>query len=127
MADAYLGDLLRKCALYDGKVFVAETSDGVVGYLCVLAKVPCAEPADGLAEQSEVVDLVVSDRARSAGVGTALLASAQAHAAAAGSSHLRVTVFARNASAKTFYEKSGFEPHEIVYEKPLPAAFRPRQ
>lgn len=106
-----------------GRFLVAELSGEVVGYLCVLAKAPCQEPADGLLEHAEIVDLVVSRLARSAGVGRALVQSAEAYAAGAGAQFLRVCVFARNQAAAVFYGNAGFTAHEITYEKPLSPKF----
>ena len=119
IADSYLESLMRKCEQYEGCFFVAELSGEVCGYVCVLAKVPCTEPADGLSVQAEVIDLVVSKFARSAGVGRALLANAEDFSTRAGARFLRVSVFASNHSAVEFYEHAGYTEHEVVYEKQL--------
>jgi ribosomal protein S18 acetylase RimI-like enzyme len=119
IADAYFESLLLRCSECEGHFLVAELSGEVCGYICVLAKAPCTEPADGLSEQAEVVDLVVSRQARSAGVGKALIESAEALAASAGARFLRVSVFANNYSAAAFYEHIGFTAHEVIYEKQL--------
>lgn len=119
IADAYLESLLLRCSQCEGRFLVAELSGEVCGYLCILAKAPCTEPADGLYEQAEIVDLVVSSLARSAGVGKALLECAEAYAVHAGARFLRVSVFAKNQSAAAFYQRIGFTAHEVIYEKPL--------
>lgn len=123
IADAYLESLISRCGQCEGRFLVAELSGQVIGYVCVLARAPCQEPADGLLEHAEIVDLVVSRLARSTGVGRALVQAAEAHAAGAGAQFLRVAVFARNEVASVFYENAGFTAHEITYEKPLSPEF----
>lgn len=119
IADAYLESLLIRCSQCEGRFLVAELSGEVCGYLCILARAPCTEPADGLSEQAEIVDLVVSRAQRSAGVGKALLDCAEVYAAHAGARFLRVSVFAKNQSAAAFYQRIGFTAHEVIYEKQL--------
>lgn len=117
VADEYLAAQLHRCREHEGRILVAEVEGEILGYVCVLAKVPCAESADGLAVQAEVVDLVVSSKARSGGIGKALLRSAEGYAVSVGTSNLRVSVFATNDSAQRFYDSNGFELYEVVYEK----------
>lgn len=59
IADAYLESLISRCGQCEGRFLVAELSGQVIGYMCVLARAPCQEPAEGLLEHAEIVDLVV--------------------------------------------------------------------
>ena len=121
MAQEYLERLHARCSLYAGKVLVAEIDAVVVGYVCVLAKVPAAEPADGVAEAAQIVDLVVQTNARGSGVGSCLLHAADTYAQSQGASWLRVGVFAWNAHAIGLYEHRGYARLEVTLEKRLPA------
>ena len=53
--------------------------------------------------------LSVLPSARGAGVGTALLDALQAHLSALGVARLELTMVARNAGARRFYERAGFD------------------
>jgi GNAT superfamily N-acetyltransferase len=115
----YLAKLLRQCEAYDGKIFIAEEAKEVIGYVCVLSRVPTEEAADGVAEEARLVDLVVTERARGKGVGSRLLEVAEAFAASTGAEWLRVQVFSWNQAARNLYEGNGFSEFEITMEKSL--------
>jgi ribosomal protein S18 acetylase RimI-like enzyme len=98
---------------------VAEQQGEVIGYVCVLSCVPSSEPADGLKEEAQIVDLVVTEKARGYGVGPSLLEAAEEFASAQGAKWLRVQVFAWNSSARSLYDKLGFSEFEVTLEKQL--------
>lgn len=115
----YLQTLVKRCELYRGQVFVADQKGEILGYVCVLSRVPCAEPADGLFEEAQIVDLIVTQRARGTGLGKRLLKAAEDFAAMQGATWLRVSVFAWNAAARSLYTKQGFSELEVTLEKQL--------
>lgn len=119
IVERYISNLQAKCAAHEGKIFVAESEGEIFGYVCILALVPCAEPADGILNQSEIVDLIVSASARSSGVGRALVNRAESYAVSRGSIWMRVNVFAWNTSAQAMYKRVGFSEYEVTYEKRL--------
>lgn len=122
MAREYLERLHARCHLHSGKVFVAEVNAAVVGYICVLARVPSAEPADGVAEEAQIVDLVVRSHARGTGAGGSLINAAETYAQSQGAEWLRVGVFAWNSHAIEMYERLGFSKLEVTLERRLPAS-----
>ena len=69
--------------------------------------------------QAHVADVVVSDEARGAGLGTRLLAAAEEWAKRHGFSQLSIAVFERNAEALKLYQRLGFEREIIRLIKPL--------
>jgi ribosomal protein S18 acetylase RimI-like enzyme len=58
-------------------------------------------------------DLIVSEQYRRQGVGTALLATAQAYAARAGASHVVLRVLTANEAAMSAYRRFGFAEHDV--------------
>lgn len=64
--------------------------------------------------------LIVSEAGEGQGVGRALLAAAEAWAAAQGYRLLTLNVFAGNARARAVYERAGFVPDTVRYAKELP-------
>lgn len=119
ISEWYLATLREHCEKYKGQIFVAEESGKIIGYVCVLSHVPCAEPADGLLYEAQVVDLVVLNVARGRGVGKALLQAGEEYAISKGANWLRVSVFTWNNQAISLYEKLGFSHQEITLEKKL--------
>jgi GNAT superfamily N-acetyltransferase len=115
----YLESLFRRCHTHSGRLFVAEQEGQITGYVCVLSRVPTAEPADGLKDEAQVVDLVVTEEARGNGVGPRLLEAAEAFAVSRGAKCLRVQVFAWNSDALSFYKRVGFSEFEVTLEKQL--------
>lgn len=64
-----------------------------------------------------VQNLYVDPAARDQGVGTALLAAAEGALAAAGVERVVLEAMADNAAARRFYERHGYDPHRITYER----------
>ena len=63
--------------------------------------------------------IAVAEDAEGMGVGQALLAAAESEARAHGALTITLHVFARNARARGFYEKSGYDGELIRYIKEL--------
>jgi ribosomal protein S18 acetylase RimI-like enzyme len=119
IADKYLELMFARCRKWDGKVFVAEVSGQVVGFVCVWAKVQPEEPDDDPSEYAFVSDLVVASGHRRRGLGRGLLAMAERYARSRGARSLRIGVLARNAAARHLYGSAGFSNYEVEMEKPL--------
>jgi ribosomal protein S18 acetylase RimI-like enzyme len=64
-----------------------------------------------------VSDIFVDSRYRGQGVAQRLLAVAERHLAATGVTRLRINVLANNTTARRAYERYGFAPYEVMYEK----------
>lgn len=114
---AYLENAVNR---QDGKIWVAEQDDGkIVGF--ILALVEESEPylIESDRRSGYVSDIVVANHARGAGIGAALMAQAEQHFRAIGLSQMLVGALCANNSARKFYERGGFCPYEMVYEKRL--------
>lgn len=66
-----------------------------------------------------VQNLYVDPVARDQGVGSALLAAAEDALAAAGVERVVLEAMAANAAARRFYERNGYDPHRVTYERPV--------
>jgi ribosomal protein S18 acetylase RimI-like enzyme len=111
--------MFARCRKWDGRVFVAEVSGQVVGFVCVWAKVQPEEPDDDPSEYAFVSDLVVAPGHRRRGLGRGLLSMAERYARSRGARSLRIGVLARNAPARNLYGSAGFSDYEGEMEKPL--------
>jgi ribosomal protein S18 acetylase RimI-like enzyme len=118
-APAYVDGLYRQCRESQGLIVVAESDSQVVGFVCVLARTVSGDMIEQDQERAYITDLVVLPGYRERGIGTALLAAAEAHAAQAGAQTLMVGVLAGNTPAWQLYLRLGFVAAEVVLRKPL--------
>ena len=120
IAQAYLAYVKHNVAQERGALFVAELDSRFAGYAACWI-----EHHDTIAETYDsnhfgyVADTYVVPEFRGRGIVGRLLTGAEAHVRALGVSRIRIGALANNASALRAYEKSGFEPYEVVMEKRL--------
>lgn len=69
--------------------------------------------------RAQIESLRVAGDLRGQGVGTAMIADAEARARAAGCSLMQFTSNQSRSAAHRFYERLGFTPSHIGYKKPL--------
>lgn len=92
---------------------------GALWRLALLAVLERPAPAGTL-----VMDgIVVAEKARGLGVGSALIAAVEAHAAAGGQRTLRLDVIDSNPRAEALYRRLGFEPAAQRHLGPLAPVF----
>ena len=116
---AYLRGLFDDCAKSSGAIFVAEVSNRVVGFVCVLSRQDSEDILERDREHAYVTDLVVLEPYRKAGIASELMRVAEAHAFSSGARRLRVGVLAANSGAHNLYRKLGYRDQAIVVEKTL--------
>ena len=122
-AGPYLAELFKNCAESNGRIFLAETDQAAVGFVCVLAKVlPSAD--DGLEPYAYISDLVVRAAHRGRGVGRELMVRAESFAREFGARQLKVGVLARNEATHAFYRAGGFRDYTVQLVKMLDAETR---
>ena len=117
--DEYIPQMMQRCKSCLGQIFVAEVDGSIAGYVTVLAKVSSGELEDGDIEYGLVADLVVKRDFRGAGIGRALLESAESYAVDNDVKWLRIAVLAANRSAKELYSNMGFSELFFEMEKDL--------
>jgi ribosomal protein S18 acetylase RimI-like enzyme len=117
--DAYIRGLFEDCAKSSGAIFVAEISNRLVGFVCVLSRLKSEDIIERDREHAYVTDLVVLEPYRKAGIASELMRVAEAHAFSSGARRLRVGVLAANSGAYDLYRKLGYRDREVVLEKTL--------
>jgi ribosomal protein S18 acetylase RimI-like enzyme len=89
-------------------------SGDVVGFLTFTMD---SGTLDQDATRGVVQNIYVVPEARSAGIGSALLAEAERRLAAAGVAVIALEVMAENDAARRFYRRHGYGPHRVELEK----------
>jgi ribosomal protein S18 acetylase RimI-like enzyme len=125
IADAHLAYLEQLVADTGGCMLVAEAGGASIGFLC--AYVEASDEGDLHLREEErrygvISDLFVVAEARVGGIGRALIAAAESHLWGQGVASVRITVLAANTAAQRAYERAGYRPYEITYERRRNAA-----
>ncbi|MFB6161044.1 MAG: GNAT family N-acetyltransferase [Haloferacaceae archaeon] len=97
-------------------VRVAVHEDAVVGFVTFRVEAGRYEQD---VERGVVDDLFVVPDHRNAGVGARLLDAAEAALRAAGVDAVALEALSDNAAARRFYERRGYRPHRVEFEKGL--------
>jgi len=118
-AKQYFDAMFARCADTQGKIFVAEVAQRVVGFICLWARVQSEELDEEPSEYAFISDLVVLPAYRGRGLGRALLEKAEEHARRHGATTLRLEVLVKNEVAITLYQKSGFAAYQALLVKRL--------
>lgn len=119
IVDDYIPRMLNRCMHCQGKIFVAEVGEQVVGFATILSKVKSEEIEDGEIEYGLVSDLIVASRFRKRGVGKKLLEAVESFARSNKVRWLRIGVLAKNHVADGLYDSLGFRKLYIEREKDL--------
>jgi len=118
--DAYLDRLLQEDAAQSGALLVAEENSRLVGLVaCTVVEDDAVQETADSNVHGYVNDIYVVPERRGSGLAQALLRAAEDHLASTGITRVRINVLAANAMARRAYEKHGFEPYEVMYEKRL--------
>ena len=118
--DAYFDRLQQDVAAQSGAILIADEDGRFLGLVaCVVVQDDAVqETADFERPRLHHGHLRGSGAARQR-PGQDLLRAAEAYLAPTGISRVRINVLAANAMARRAYEKHGFEPYEVMYEKRL--------
>ncbi len=114
---AYLEELSRE---QNGQIYVAEFQQDILGFVvCFMEKLDEADlhVVESDREFGYISDLYVVSTMRKQGVAAALMQAAEQHFLNLNLASVRVGLLCRNESAARFYQKVGYQPYEIVYEK----------
>ena len=117
IADAYVAWVQRQ-AEKSGAVLVAEMDRAFAGFAAgwVVEDDNIAETADSN-RAGYISDVCVMPAYRGQRIAVELLAAIESHLARTGITRVRLTSLAANASAQAAYQRGGYQPYEIVYEK----------
>jgi len=118
--DAYFDRLQQEVAAQAGAILIAEDSGRFLGLVaCVVAQDDVVQETADSNVHGYITDIYVVPDGRGSGLAQALLQAAEAHLSPTGVSRVRINALAANAMARRAYEKYGFEPYEVMYEKRL--------
>ncbi len=117
--EIYVGELLAEVATKSGAIFVAVREDALAG---IVAGYIVDDPTVNETPDSNVYgycsDIYVIPAERGTGLAQRLLDTLERHLAAqAPIRRFRITALAVNRLACRAYEKAGFTPYEIIYER----------
>lgn len=119
IAEAYLDWMQDHAASY-GAILVAETDGTFAGFVC-----GWIEQQSNIAETPDsnrfgyISDICVLPPYRGHGIASRLLDAMSNCFRSLGITRCRLNVLAVNATARASYERSGFAPYELTYEKRL--------
>ncbi len=121
IADAYLAWMLDRAERAGGAVLVAEVDGAFAGFAAgwVGEDESLTETPDSN-RYGLLSDLCVLPAFRGRGAARLLLEAIEAHLARSGVTRIRVGALAANSAARAVYERSGYAPYEVVYEKVVP-------
>jgi ribosomal protein S18 acetylase RimI-like enzyme len=100
----------------DGRLHVAVSDGEIVGFARYRVE---RGPLDTDVSRGVVSDLYVTPDWRREGVGSALLTTVEVALRDQGIEVVALEALARNADARRFYERRGYRPHRIEFERPL--------
>jgi len=118
--EAYVDRLQQDVAAQIGAILIAEDGGRFLGLVaCVVVQDDAVQETADSNIHGYITDIYVVPERRGSGLAQALLQAAETHLAPTGISRVRISVLAANAMARRAYEKHGFEPYEVMYEKRL--------
>lgn len=115
---SYIDYVLETVNKSDGKIFVAEDSKAVVGFVVVIISGKKDSPTVSLERFGYIMDLAVLRKYQGKGLGHALMSKAEEHIKAKGLEWMQLDV-TKNNPALDFYVKSGYSEKSIRLEKKL--------
>lgn len=120
VADGHVDYLIQAAEEGGGAIFIAWVGDDIAGFVAGWMAVdqdPLNFPE--LAAHGYISDIYVLSRWRGKDIAQQLLGAIENHLRAQGARRLRIHSLARNAAALAACRGCGFDPLEIVLEKPL--------
>jgi GNAT superfamily N-acetyltransferase len=118
VAEPYLQELLETTDRQSGAILVAADSNTLAGLVaCFVVEDKTIGETEDSNRYGYISDIFVRPTHWGSGLAQRLLAAAERHLADAGVVRLRINVLAANARARLAYEKHGFVPYEVMYEK----------
>lgn len=105
---------------YEGKIFLAKEMESIVGIIIGVINNEDERTYDSSTpKRGRVIELVVSKKCRSNGIGKQLLNKMENHFKEVGCKGILINVFAYNENAQEFYYKNGFFNRNIEVMKKI--------
>ena len=119
--DKYFKYMLEDCNSQQGKIFVAEEENQIIGMIA--GYIQTYDERDSLdyscPTKGIVVELIVSKKLRSKGTGQMLLKKMEDYFKSINCEFVQIDVFAYNEIAKNFYHKNNYEERMLTLFKKL--------
>src|SRR5271166_1557108 len=118
VADAYLAWMLDRAAEASGAAVIAEVDGAFAGFAA-----GWIEDESNIAETPDsnrfglISDVCVLPAYRGRRIAPRLIGALESGLRRAGVTRIRIGALAANRAARTSYERSGYAPYEVVYEK----------
>lgn len=124
LTDEYRENYFEKTMIevnkYEGKIFLAKEAESIVGIIIGVINNEEEKTYDFSApKRGRVIELIVSKKSRSNGVGKQLLNKMENHFKDVGCQGVLIDVFAYNENAQNFYYKNGYFNRNIEVMKKL--------
>lgn len=114
--EEYFDYLAAEVAETSGTFLLAEDNGRLVGFACVFGQMPPFTPDEDPAELTFISDLYVDPAYQAQGIGTALLAQAEAYGKALGAPRIELAVHAGN-PALALYTRAGYRQRLVIMTK----------
>lgn len=120
--EVYFTDkLLHEVETKNGKVFVAEDNDKVIGFIGGYIEEQSKEELmeSKPAKPGVISEFFVTQTHRKGGIGSKLIATMEEYLKQQGCSFVRLEVFGPNIQAREFYSKRGYQERSVIVSKDL--------
>lgn len=118
--EKYFEKTMDEVNKYEGKIFLAKDNDLIVGLIIGLINNEDEKTYDFTApKRGRVIELVVSSKCRSNGIGHSLLEKMEDYFKSVGCHGVLIDVFAYNENAQKFYYKNGYFNRNIEVMKKI--------
>ena len=119
IVDAYLAQMFQGCEKGNGRVFIAESDNAGIGFVCAYARVCITDADEAPKEVALISDIAVLPQYRGQGIGRRLLEHADHFVRENGAITLRLVVLSRNTGARKLYAEVGFPDRWVQMTKAL--------
>lgn len=118
--EKYFEKTMQEVKKYEGKIFLAQENNRIVGLIIGVINNEAEITYDFRApKRGRVIELVVSRKCRSHGIGKALLEHMEKYFKTVGCKGILIDVFAYNERARAFYLKNGYFNRSIEMMKKI--------
>ncbi len=118
--EKYFEKTINEVNKYKGKIFLAKELDSIVGLIIGIINNENESTYDFSApKRGRVIELIVSKKCRSNGIGNQLLSKMENYFRKVGCKGVLIDVFAYNENAQRFYYKNGYFNRNIEIMKKI--------
>ncbi len=118
--EKYFEKIMDEVNQYEGKIFLAKEEESIIGLIIGVINNEDEKTYDFSApKRGRVIELIVSNKYRSNGIGKQLLNKMESYFKEVGCKGVLIDVFAYNENAQRFYYKNGYFNRNIEIMKKI--------